>query len=105
MEFVVDKITKKASRRGVDVNRYMFGAGDQFFDDIVKTYDETFGAIKADGKSEEPAPKGGEEEDENRTGGIFGGVETGGRPTGGADEKPGDMIEDLHALQKKSGFW
>ena len=41
----------------------------------------------------------------DRTGGIFGGYESGHRPSRVAEEDGPDMIDDLHNLQRKTGFF
>jgi hypothetical protein len=120
IEFATAKVIKNMQRRGVDTNRYMFQQSDRFFRDIVGAYNERFGKPGED-VLEEPktrrAPVQGdatgtgrrpEEEGDiepNRTGGIFGGVD--GSSSGRTPRAPvaGDMIKDLHDLQRKSGYW
>jgi hypothetical protein len=97
-EFAAQQVARAAQAKGIDVEKYMFQHTDRFLSEVAKVYDKTFGK------------PGAEEEDEqddrpaNRTAGIFGGAETGGRPSKGVQPQD-DMIKDLHKLQQKMGLY
>lgn len=99
VEFAASQVVKDLQAKGIDPKRYMTTAQDKFFGDVVKRMDKVFGKPKSEDDTEDNEPA-------SRTTGIFGGMESGGKPTTGSDdEKPGDMIADLHALQRKAGFY
>lgn len=104
VEFAALQVANQLQNRGVDVERYMFNQQDLFFKDVVKQMDEIFAAPKTD-KTIDDDETEEDNEPENRTSGVFGGLETGGRPARHQDNDPGDMIKDIHNLQKKSGFF
>lgn len=99
--FVAQKVAQREVSRGVDPNRYMFQTSGRFFDDVKKEYEKVFG--KTDDAGEAPT---GAEPPPNRTAGVFGGMESGGKPSGSAgddadDEKqPPTMIDDLKTVQR-----
>jgi hypothetical protein len=127
LNFVSLAIVKAAQKRGVDVERYMFVTQDKFLDDVAKKYVKVFGEPEEDDDDfvEEPrarkrasssSDRGNNsrrrrrsEDDDmvSRTSGIFGGTEGGGRPSRnkGDDENGPDMIDDIQALQRKTGFY
>lgn len=125
IDFISTRVAQAAQKRGVNVERYMFQTTDKFVDDVAKQYIKTFGEPETGEEDFEdnfedhrPAPRArskpasrrrNRQEDDNvvsRTSGIFGGSESGGRPGRTVDEETGGgMIEDIHAIQKKSGFW
>lgn len=112
LEFIVNKVKKDAERKGLDLNRYMFQNSDRFFRDITTAYDKRFGKPGEDEENLEDTrttrrkaaePEG--EEEANRTGGIFGGIDgsSGGRKP--ASAPAGDLIKDLQDIQRKSGYF
>jgi len=112
--YAAERVVKKAQARGIDPTRYMFT--DQFQADVAKEVDKTFGKVlaleadEADEGGDKPKPKAKPDADEEedglgRTDGLFGGQESGGTPAGTGKPKAGDMIVDLQALQRKSGFF
>jgi hypothetical protein len=128
IDFVSTQIARQAAKRGVNVERYMFLTRDKFLDDVAAKYIDVFGDPSGEGEDDkfEDAPRSNRalsrsnsgrrsnnrnrQEDEyvGRTGGIFGGNESGGRPSRGrdADEESGpSMIDDIYAIQRKSGFF
>lgn len=129
VEFVSTQVAKDAQRRGIDVERYMFLTQDKFLDDVARKFVSVFGEPEgeddrddfednqsgrrtpASSTSRRRASNRRREEDDDmvsRTGGIFGGNESGGRPSRGrdADEEQGpSMIDDIQALQRKTGFF
>lgn len=111
IEFATMKVTREAQARGVDLNRYMFQNPERFYADVRAKYDAVFG----DGEETDPLPEpvqprrrgrkaAADTADNSRTGGIFGGSESGNRP-GPQAPKPGDMIADIHALQRNSPYF
>lgn len=127
LSFAAGAVATAAKKRGVDVERYMFVTRDKYLSDVAKKYRATFGENEVDEDIEEDvAPRRrtaaanpsrnnprrrnrSEDDDEaSRTGGIFGGNESGGRAARNRDNDEagaGSMIDDIHAMQKKSGFW
>lgn len=113
LEFAVSKVRKNMQRRGVDMDKYMFGNSDRFFRDITKEYDKRFG--KPDGEdADEPVEaasrkrvkaQASDDDDGSRTEGIFGGID--GSSSGRTPAKPpvGDMIKDLQDIQRKTGYY
>jgi hypothetical protein len=115
IRFATAEVAKKLGKKGVDAQRYMFLRSDQFFKDITKEYDDVFGAPADDDEAEPPrrrkvATKSAEAEEDDETGrdaGIFGGQPLGSPETQQAQERSpvGDMIKDIHDLQRKSGYY
>jgi hypothetical protein len=119
VEFAATKVAQRAQARGIDVNKYMFTTRDAFFGDVVKEID-TLRPAAVQGTRVAPADQAASDEgtrdapaartaaaDEpafDRTGGIFGGQEAGGRPAV-RDAKATDMLEDLKELQRSSGYF
>lgn len=97
VSFATAQVMKDLKAKGIDVARYTTTARDKFFKDVTTRMDKIFG------KPGEEADDN-QEEVPNRTAGIFGGLESGGKPSKHVDQ-PGDMIKDLHDLQRKSGFY
>lgn len=126
IDFVASQVAKEAQRRGVDVERYMFVTRDKYLSDVADKYVKVFGD-PADNEGDddfEDTPRSrrastssaprtrsnrrdrSEDDNVGRTGGIFGGAESGGRPSRGRDEESGpSMIDDIQALQRKTGFF
>lgn len=107
-EFAIGQVAKKAKTRGIDMDRYMFNNSSKFMQDVEKEFVRVFGELE-DGEDDEPVVRRrgkqlAAEEDEGRTAGIFGGIESGNRAV---QQKPGpgDMIKDIQDLQRKSGFF
>lgn len=129
IDFIASKLVKKAQKRGIDVERYMFTTQDKFMADVAAEYEKTFGAPDVDeddNRDEQPRSRnrnrsvdtssrnrprnrnrGREEEMVSRTGGIFGGNESGGRASGRRDDIDDgpSMIDDIQTMQKKTGFF
>lgn len=109
VEYVAAKVAQKAKARNIDLNRYMFGNQDRFMRDLTAEFDRLFGAPGEVDEVEDEAParrqtRQREEPETHRTGGLFGGMESGSKPVGGK-LPPGDMIRDIHEIQRKSGFY
>lgn len=131
VEFAATQVAKRAKARGLDVMRYMFTTRDRYLRDVQKEMAKTFGEpeeFNDDIDDDfEPAPRrrgrparndtrtqsrrrrnndSSQDYDDGRTGGIFGGADSGGRPSGGNDEADrGSMIDDFQIMQRKTGFW
>lgn len=129
LDFVSVKVAQDAQKRGVDVQRYMFLTTDKFLDDVAKRYVKVFGEPEpledddydieedrsnnlrreASASRRRNSRRRSRQEDDDvvsRTSGIFGGNESGGRPGRARDDDRGpDMIDDLHAIQRKTGFF
>lgn len=99
VSFATAQVMKDLKAKGIDVARYTTTARDKFFKDVTTRMDKIFGKPGEGSETEEV------DEPANRTGGIFGGMESGGKPSKHSQEQPGDMIKDLHDLQRKSGFF
>jgi hypothetical protein len=108
VEYIAGELVKKAIARGMDGQKYVFGAQDMFFDDVAKAYNDEFGVPAKDtvtdgddGKDDDP--------DEGRTGGIPGGLESGHTLSSGKKdpkpEGPSGMIKELQDIQLKTGFF
>ena len=106
VQFVAQKVVDAAAKRGIDRERYIFGNSQRFLADVAREYENIFGSSnEPDGSPDEPmARRASPNDDTGRTGGIFGGQQSGGAPARGA-EAPGDMIRELQDRQRKSGFF
>lgn len=126
IDYAATKVVQAAVKKGLDINRYMFGPGrSRFMKDVAKKFDSVFGEPEADDEDDfentrrtfgskaratsrnRTAARLRLEDDEGRSAGVFGGNESGGRPnarTLDVEEGP-SMVDDIHAMQKKTGFW
>lgn len=100
-EYAATKAVQAAKAQGMDVNKYMFSATPAFFND-VKTI--------LDGLGVKPAADDGEDDDEppQRTAGIPGGLESGGKMTQGKDpdeQRIPSLMEEVRAWKEKTGFY
>lgn len=97
VEFTARKLAQEAAARGIDVERYAFVHSDRFVADVGARMKKMF--PKGEQTREKP-------EAADRTTGIFGGMESGGTPAGarGGDKAP-DMIDELQAIQQRTGFF
>jgi len=105
-----------AEARGLDAHRYMFVTSEAFFDDIVgrlkkegydRLLEEDDGEDEGDtrpGPGVRTRPGGMSEEEEGRTSGIFGGLESGGKPAA-APVPASDLLSDLKAVQTRMGIY
>lgn len=124
VDFIATQVVKKATAKGLDINRYMFGAGrDRFMRDVASEYENEFGEEPAEDNFEDnsrssnsearasrrarTATRNRSEDDEGRSAGVFGGNESGGRPARREvnEENAPSMVDDLQKLQKQSGFF
>lgn len=140
LEFVAQKVVARAQAAGIDAEKYMFTAKDQFFADINAEYAKVFAPVaapnvdptdteptidnadpvalaEAPGKPGQAVLESDDDEDDGRSAGIFGGQESGTRASAAKADpaeiaarekqgiKPGDLIDDLQTMQKRSGFF
>jgi len=112
---VAKQVVEDATSRGIDPQKYVLGNPELYFEDVNKALRAKYGALA---KGEEDVDEEGEapgltpsqreapdaDEDAGRTGGIFGGAESGGRPSQGGTARPGDMMKDLMAVQARMGL-
>jgi len=103
VEFAATKVAKRAEAKGLNLDQYMFTTSEAFFSDIAVEMDKTFPKAEPDDKKKADDKDKGEEEE--RTSGIFGGVESGGKPGEDPKAEAGDMLEDLTSLQRKSEYF
>lgn len=101
-----EQVARIAKARKMDVDKYMFGAGQkQFMADVVTMHDKLFGKPVAPETEEDDE---GDDNEDNRTMGIFGGQESGGKPTAGKDtrtaKEPGGFTQAIREWQIKNGF-
>lgn len=91
VEVAAVKVSRRAAKIGMDLNKYMTVGREQFLEDVAT---EIRKSVKRG--------EGGEEA--SRTSGIIG--DPGSRPlTTKEDDTPGDMIKDLKDLQRASGLF
>jgi hypothetical protein len=98
VEVAASKVIKEMGRRGVDTNKYMFQASDQFLEDVAKRMKADYGHVFEKGGTPSAPATGA-----NRTA-VFGGMDgstIGAKP---AEAPAGDMIADIQELQKKDGY-
>jgi hypothetical protein len=100
VEYAATKVAQQAQKRGLDVNKYIFGASSVFMADVAKEMEKVFGKSGVeDDEDDEP---------DNRTAGLFGGNESGGKPVKPEDPRsafqPHSMFGDVQAWQAKTGF-
>lgn len=120
VRFVAESVATKARARGVDLDKYMFGPGrTQYMRDVAEQYevmwptntegDNADGGGNTDpGADQRPASRP-QSQAPDRTGGIFGGAESGNKPNKPAANPgapaPGSLSRDLQDLQRASGFF
>lgn len=104
VEYAATKVAQRAAQRGVDVNRYMFGASSTYMQDVHKELEKVFGKIEAsaDDVDDDGAP-------DDRTAGFIGGQDSGGRAAKGEDNPAArfqqhSMFNDVQEWQRKTGF-
>jgi hypothetical protein len=110
-----------ARARGIDPNKYVVGDTENFFEDVMKEMrdmaggDTIFKADTEDGDETDDTGTGGagattgdlgeaDDEDPDRTAGVFGGQDSGGRPNPSAKPLDVDMFKDIREFQQKNGW-
>lgn len=101
VKFAAQEAIDDAQRKGIDIQRYMYANSDRFMRDVAAKYDTIFGKPGEDTDGSDQS----QDDDTSRTSGIFGGMESGNKGSFGSSPPVGDMIKDLHDVQKKSGFY
>ena len=118
IRFATAEVAQRLAKRGVDVQKYMFTHADQFYKSIVKEFDKTFGSpVEDPDEGDERATQerqatrrrartqdDGDDDGDGRTDGILGGSENQGVRQG-APKPKGGLIEDLQAIQRKTGYY
>lgn len=115
VEVAAIAVANKARAKGVDVQKYMFTASDQYIEDVAQEMKKRFGkALEVIGKGDEETEAGEESGGtmadalaSARTRGISGGLPTSGKPKAGGDDAPSardDLITDLHKVQRAMGI-
>lgn len=124
IDYIASQLAQDAARKGIDPQKYMFGTPNRFMKDVAKEYVSIFGEPETDDTDVDddppvsrrrPARAGArrstrdrdrEEESDGRSSGVFGGNDGSGHATRKVNEEDGpSMIDDLWAMQKKSGFF
>lgn len=117
VEVAAISVANKARAKGVDVQRYMFAASDQYIEDVAQEMQKRFGkaleVLNKDGEGEE----GSEEQPEGktmtealaaaRTKGIQGGLPTSGKAGKEGEVAPearDDLVGDLQKVQRAMGI-
>ena len=85
---------EQMQKRGRDAQALMKRSPDLFFKEVNKVYDKEFGAPEPSGEA--GGGKGSEEDDDEtqRTAGLFGGQESGGRAQKGKKDEPASKFTD-----------
>lgn len=96
VEFIAAEVANEAAARGLNPERYMFGAPKQFMDDVVKRYDSEFGSPVA-----AQTPK---DDDEDTRTTVLGARSTGGNRLLDEEPRPEDGFKALRDWQIKTGF-
>lgn len=101
VEFAARKVVSKAQAKGMDVNKYMFGASGIFMEDVASELEKVFGS-RAEDTDTDPEPE--DDGSDDGSVGVFGGSASGGKPVAPQVEG-GDMFDDLKEWQIKTGFY
>lgn len=108
VQIAAERTVRRASTRGMDVTRYMFGDQDGFFGDVVEEMTSLFRPVEKPGKEEEGEGAGVDpdfdegSEEELRTMGLApGSRQTVSKATKVANE---DMVTDMQKWQQQTGF-
>lgn len=117
VELAATSVAQKAAVKGLDVQRYMFGASEQYLADVAGEMKKRFGkALEAMGK-DDPAGdgedgKGGDEEvpahikEANRAMGLHGGIPTtGSGPKGAPKGEKSDLVQEIQHIQRGLGLY
>lgn len=105
-EWAIKKATDAARAKGMDLERYATVYRDRFFTDVTTQYDKVFGKPGAEVDVDLGKGPGTEtEQDTNRTAGIFSGPGSAGSGAPKGNAAQGDMIAEIHEMQRKSGLY
>lgn len=128
VRFAAEAVINAAKAKGLDTEAYITTFSAQFCKDVAGKLEQTFGPLDVEGDEEDAgdddfgdgfeengyedeiprsrkAKQDSQEDEDGRTAGIFGGMESGGAPARGKQEKKSDMITDLIEVQRRSGFF
>lgn len=99
VEFIGLKVSNKAAKRGMDVNKYAFGATEQFFADAMQEYEKTFGKPGVVDEDEDE----GDEPDNSRSISMLSGQRHGEafKAQKEGSESLGTLTDDLREKQTK----
>jgi hypothetical protein len=93
-------VAEEIASRGQDVQKFMFGAPAEFKAAVKVKMDKLGMAPKAEADDDDA-----DDTDDDRTLGVFGGMESGGNKAGAqAVDKPGSLFDGLKDWQINSGF-
>lgn len=95
VEFAAREVVNRAAANGIDTEKYMFVYKDRFMKDVVSELTKL--GVKPDAEE-------ADEDEEIRTDGVLGGLETGQRPNMPPAIDPNDMFADLRQFQLKHGL-
>ncbi len=96
VQFAANQVVANLAKQGMDVEKYMFTYRQKFMADVVLEMDSIFG------KPGEKTPVPGEELDPSRTGGMFGGADSGNKVE--APMAPDNAFADIRKWQEETGF-
>ena len=104
IEVAVKKAMDLGKAKGYDMEKYMYGHSEVFFEDVVKEHNRFF-AVSAPEKKEKAEDKQPTEEETNEAWGIFGGSE-GANATKKKtdDEELGSLTADIKKIQRDAGL-
>ncbi len=104
VEVAAKAVAKRAQRRGVDMDTYMFRGS--FMQDVYAEADKVLKPIRGEeeGADGETHPTAAEAE-AIRTGGIFGSGGAGEVAEEAEDGEKGSLVSDIREIQMKSGFY
>lgn len=109
VSFVAEKIAYDKQAQGIDSRAYIFRNKAQFFDEVVEGLNKFMPGLAKGGEAADGTTV--EAGDTSRTDGVFGGAfspfpvgEPGAGP-GKGEQGKGDMVKDMQAIQRKSGFF
>lgn len=122
VQVVAKQVVEREQAKGIDGQTYILGNTPTFFRDVEAELKKRYGRLIEDAEAEgEEEPEGHEHHaiaprrgapvdndlDDGRTAGVFGGQESGGKPSRGrqAPAAGADMISDLQAMQMKTGYY
>lgn len=96
VEFFAGKEVENMLAQGIDANRFIAANREKFFENVVSRIEKAI-PRKQLAKEEEDEPA-------NRTTGMFGGLESGGKTVKTAEDRPQSMFDDVRKWQERTGF-
>ncbi len=96
VQYAANQVASSLAKQGMDVEKYMFMNRTRFMEDVAREMDSIFG--KPEDKTQKPA----EDPDPTRTGGMFGGIDSGSKPE--ASLAPDNAFSDIRKWQEETGF-